>query len=319
MLPPDPAAKASTAARRCGRSRKERASAERVFGIDFTSRPRAGRSGKSIVVAHARLEGEALVIERLQSITEFTAFETFLATPGPWVGGFDFPFGLPRTFANAQGLADWPAAMRWVRSLDRERFCAVTFEAFSAARGNPAAKHRAIDLASGSHSPLKTMDPVRRIAINPPVGLMLFEGASRLHAAGLHLPGQHETGDARVALEVYPGWLAIALGERHYKNDKPSSGSTLREARQRLLAGLRAGHSLLPVRVPAGIARTAVDDASGDSLDAVLCAVAAGWAARQGAPRYGLPPFDPVEGWIVGVPAPAVVGPPDAIARAPRP
>jgi hypothetical protein len=42
------------------------------------------------------------------------------------------------------------------------------------------------------------------------------------------------------------------------------------------------------------------DDASGDSLDAVLCLVQAAWAQRQGAPRYGLPDeIDDLEGWII--------------------
>jgi hypothetical protein len=42
-----------------------------------------------------------------------------------------------------------------------------------------------------------------------------------------------------------------------------------------------------------------VEDGSADWLDAVLCAVAAAWAARQ--PNYGLPPdMDRVEGWTAG-------------------
>ena len=41
-------------------------------------------------------------------------------------------------------------------------------------------------------------------------------------------------------------------------------------------------------------------DASGDALDAVPCLVQAAWAARHGAPRYGLPEhLDPLEGWIL--------------------
>jgi hypothetical protein len=41
-------------------------------------------------------------------------------------------------------------------------------------------------------------------------------------------------------------------------------------------------------------------DASGDSLDAVLCLVQAAWAQRHGAPRYGLPQrLDSLEGWII--------------------
>ena len=45
---------------------------------------------------------------------------------------------------------------------------------------------------------------------------------------------------------------------------------------------------------------TLAADASGDSLDAVLCLLQAAWAQRQGAPRYGLPQdMDPLEGWIL--------------------
>ena len=44
-------------------------------------------------------------------------------------------------------------------------------------------------------------------------------------------------------------------------------------------------------------------DASGDRLDAVLCLLQAAWAHNRhqlGDPDYGLPPCDPLEGWIVG-------------------
>lgn len=282
-----------------------------IFGVDFTSRPRAGARGKAIMVASATLDARGLALRRIDACTDFAVFERWLATPGPWLGGFDFPLGLPRAFvaAHCPG-SDWAAMVRWAQGLGRDGFCAVTFAAFSAARGQPLAKHRAVDLIGKSHSPLKTMDPVRRIAINPPVGLMFFEGAPRLLAAGLHLPGLHETGDARVGVEVYPGALAIALGERHYKNDKPAHGDRLQQARARLVAATRAGASLAsgvdlpPLRWPRALAQAAVDDASGDTLDAALCALAAAVAARAGSPRYGLPPFDPVEGWIAGVPLP---------------
>jgi hypothetical protein len=46
----------------------------------------------------------------------------------------------------------------------------------------------------------------------------------------------------------------------------------------------------------------AVDDASGDHMDAVLCLLQAAWGWQQhqlGHPQYGLPDFDPLEGWIV--------------------
>lgn len=271
-----------------------------IFGIDFTSRP---GSRKPIVVACARLRGRALRIEALQRFSCFDAFETWLAASGPWVGGFDFPFGLPRAFVDSHTPArDWEGLVRWVGGLTRDEFCAATWPAFRAAKGAPELKHRRVDALAASHSPLKTMDPVRRQAVNPPVGLMFYEGAPRLAAAGLHLPGLRENGDPRIALETYPGWVAARLGVRHYKNDTPAHGSLRRAARERLLDALRDGRSLLPVGLAQPVAQAAVDDASGDALDAALCAVVAAWAARQGAPRYGLPTCDAVEGWIAGVP-----------------
>jgi len=46
-----------------------------------------------------------------------------------------------------------------------------------------------------------------------------------------------------------------------------------------------------------------VEDASGDSMDAVICMMQAAWSQQQfeqGDPMYGLPPdMDPLEGWIV--------------------
>jgi hypothetical protein len=44
---------------------------------------------------------------------------------------------------------------------------------------------------------------------------------------------------------------------------------------------------------------TLLVDGSGDSLDAVLCLVQAAWASLQNNQNYGLPDFDPLEGWIV--------------------
>ena len=50
-------------------------------------------------MAHAALVGNRL--------TSFAEFEALLQKPGPWVGGFDFPFGLPRDLVITLG---WPQA-----------------------------------------------------------------------------------------------------------------------------------------------------------------------------------------------------------------
>ncbi len=81
-------------------------------------------------------------------------------------------------------------------------------------------------------------------------------------------------------------------------------------ARKDLVAGLEAGATRLGLRLALTHAQrdTLAGDASGDSLDAVLCLVQAAWAAQRharGDALYGLPAgMDPLEGWIVTAPFP---------------
>src|SRR5437879_8956473 len=74
----------------------------KIFGVDFTSAP---CRRKAITVAAGRLKGMTLVIEGIERLETFSAFEALLARPGPWIGGFDFPFGLPAELCRDLG---WP-------------------------------------------------------------------------------------------------------------------------------------------------------------------------------------------------------------------
>ena len=74
-----------------------------LIGVDFTSAP--GRS-KPITVAHGGLSGNTLVLEGIEAISDWPAFDALLRRSGPWLGAFDLPFGLPRAGVEALG---WPA------------------------------------------------------------------------------------------------------------------------------------------------------------------------------------------------------------------
>ena len=91
-----------------------------------------------------------------------------------------------------------------------------------------------------------------------------------------------------------------------YKSDAKAAQTPERLiARKDLITALEHGQTRLGLRLKLTHAQRdlLVDDASGDSLDAVLCLVQAAWAQRrqrEGAPRYGLPAdLDPLEGWII--------------------
>jgi hypothetical protein len=263
-----------------------------LAGIDFTSAP---SRRKPIVVALGRREGDAVVLERFESHTQFDSFARWLQTPGPWLGVFDLPFGLPRELVLALGWpTEWHVLMRHYAALSRAEIRA-TFAAFCAARpvGGKFA-HRGTDGPAGSSPSMKW--------VNPPVAYMLHAGVPLLLDAGVHLPGLHGGDPKRVALEGYPGLLARELiGSRSYKSDTPAKQTPEREAARRELVGaLAQGRSRLRLRLMLTREQrdALVDEPMGDRLDAALCLVQAAWAAGQ--PNHGLPlDADPVEGWIV--------------------
>lgn len=267
-----------------------------LIGVDFSSRP---SRRKPVVLAMGRPGGAVLRLERLDTFDTLDAFGQWLAAteppPVPWIGAFDFPFGLPRELVQTLGWPlEWPALVAYYRQLGRGEI-RERFAAFCHARpvGGKFA-HRACDGPAGSSPSMKW--------VNPPVAYMLHAGVPRLVDAGVHLPGLQAGDPRRVALEGYPGLLARELlGMRSYKADDRARQTPERLiARKDLVDALEQGRSRLGLRLKLSHAQreALVDDASGDRLDAVLCMMQAGWAATQ--PRFGLPAdVDPLEGWIV--------------------
>lgn len=267
----------------------------RVAGIDFTSRP---TRRKPITVALGEAVADVVRLERVEAHADFASFAAWLRSPGPWVGGFDFPFGLPRELVESLGWPrDWLACMRHYAGLERSEIRA-TFAAFCAARPAGAKfAHRACDVPAGSSPSMKW--------VNPPVAYMLHAGVPLLLDAGLDLPGLHGGDAMRVGLEAYPGLLAReVLGRRSYKSDERAKQDAARLiARKDLLAALEQGRTRLGLRLQLSAAAhdELVADASGDRLDAVLCLMQAAWASAR--PGYGLPEqVDPLEGWIASAP-----------------
>jgi len=261
-------------------------------GVDFTSRPTAR---KPIVVAEGRLAGDVLRLERVRELPDEAAFALSLREPGPWLGGFDLPFGLPRELVTALGWPDtWAALIAHYRRLDRAGIRA-TFAAFCDSRP-PGAKfaHRACDRPAGSSPSMKW--------VNPPVAYMLHAGVPALLDAGCDLPGLHAGDPSRRALEAYPGLLAReVLGARSYKSDDKARQTPERLlARRDLVDALEQGRTRLGLRLKLTVAQhdALVADPRGDRLDAVLCLVQVAWASGQ--PRHGWPDgVDAVEGWIL--------------------
>jgi hypothetical protein len=273
-----------------------------LLGCDFTSAP---SHRKPIVLAVGHVDRGRVLLGALERFADFSAWQAHLqrAAGAPWVGGFDLPFGLPRELVTSLGWpTDWLPCLRHYAALSRADIRAA-FAAFCDARpvGGKFA-HRATDGPAGSSPSMKW--------VNPPVAFMMHAGVARLVDAGVSLPGLH-LGDAnRVALEAYPGMLARSvLGTASYKSDDKARQTPDRLiARRTLIEALESGRASvlqaagLRLKLSHAQRDRLADDASGDSLDAVLCMLQAAWALQQhdgGHACWGLPPFDPLEGWIV--------------------
>lgn len=257
----------------------------KVYGVDFTSAP---RRAKPIAVAQGLLSRSGLRILTIEKLESFREFEALLQRPGPWIGGFDFPFGLPRELVRDLGWSrDWRKLVEFCGDLTRQEWRGI-LDGYRATRA-PGRKyaHRRTDLPAGSSSPMKL--------VNPPVALMFQQGASRLADAGVHVPGLAEGDRSRVALEAYPGLFARRiLGNTSYKNDSKAKQTPARQAARRKLL------DEIPMTTSAGIRRQLVEDATGDCLDAAICAAQAAWGWQRRHRCYGLPPrIESCEGWIV--------------------
>jgi hypothetical protein len=273
-----------------------KSSAWSIHGVDFTSRP---RRRKPITIASGRTQRSAFRLDRLEECADWQEFESWLRHPGPWIAGFDFPFGLPREAVEDLGLpAQWPQLVACCRRLGREQFRALLDRYRESRPAGRRYAHRAADHPAGSQSPLKL--------VNPPVGLMFLEGAPRLLDAGVTLPGLHQGDPQRVALEAYPGFSARQMVKTSYKNDAPAKQTPARkQARNSMVSLLTTGDNPFGFALAGStqLLHSLVSDATGDRLDAVLCAMQAAWSWRRRGGNYGLPPdIDPLEGWIATVP-----------------
>ncbi len=201
----------------------------KIYGIDFTSRP---RPGKPITCLECCLDGLRLEAGEPTEWRDFEGFEAALQRPGPWIAGIDFPFGQSRTFIENIGWPDtWAGYVDHAAGLGREGFRAA-LDAYRAARAPGDKEHRrATDRATGAISPQKLY--------GTPVGLMFFEGAPRLRKAGVRIPGLQNGEPERIVVEAYPGVLARRL------IGKQSSGCPMRSIRWKVRSRTRSAADVL--------------------------------------------------------------------------
>lgn len=266
----------------------------RIYGLDFTSTP---HDAKPIVCAACLLDGDVLRVHCLVSLASFDTFDNFLSSEGPWVAAIDFPFGQPRKLLEGLGWPMcWEAYVEQGAALGMQAFERLMGE-YGAVRRKGRERHqRTVDRRAESRDPIR-LD-------RTPVGRMFLRGAPHLLRSPACILPCRPNEDDRVVLEAYPSLVARrAIGRRPYKRDD-SNGGPLEEARRDLMNQLRSkalrSHYGLMLAIDNSMIEEIVAEPSGDSLDAVLCALQAAWSWSEHERGWGIPvQADPLEGWIV--------------------
>ena len=267
----------------------------KITGIDFTSVP---SRKKPITTVSCLLDGQALRVLEFTDLTDFQSFEDFLNSPGPWLAGLDFPFGQSRKLIENLGWpVSWAEYVELVAKMSREEFIDL-LEAYKLPRAPGDKEHlREIDRLARSKSPQKLY--------GVPVGKMFFEGAKRLLNSPVSVLPVRPSDDNRIAVEAYPALVVRRwIDNQSYKSDtKAKQTDKLLQARKTVVNGIRsdefkAVYGFEIVCDDASI-RHIIDDATGDQMDALLCAIQAAWAWQQREHNFGIPDVaDTLEGWI---------------------
>jgi|SRR5579884_3245354 len=267
-----------------------------IYGLDFTSAP--GKR-KPITCAVCWLHEGTLHVQGLQQLPSFDDFEAWLHTPGPWLAALDFPFGLPhKLLVELNWPQDWTGYLQQVASLSKREFEETLFKYIVGRQPGDKLHLRETDRLAGARSPM--------MLVRVPVAKMFFAGATRLWKAPVSVLPCRPTEDGRIVVEGYPALVAAKLvGRQGYKSDERRKQNEARTRVRRELVGLLCSEAIerwygLRVLLSEGLEEQLVEDEMGDLLDAVLCAVQAGWVFTRRATGYGIPvDCDSDEGWIV--------------------
>ena len=254
-----------------------------IIGVDFSGH----RDDCNTWLAWGILTGDgALVLDSVQPVRRDDLYHTLTNAPTPAVAALDFPFGVPRAFADFLSSKRPPRDMADIWQVLSDLTAADFIDRRDAfvnqQPGLPLSQRepkRAGDLAHHreSYSPLHT--------VNPNMLPMTYEGIKMLHRwhveqpSRWHVPPLKPTGppsDRVTLLELMPGALLKSIG-LPYKGYK--KGRSALERRDQILGGLaEASQVALPNLERVRMACRANDDC----LDAVVASVgAAAWALNS--------------------------------------
>ena len=286
-----------------------------IVGVDFSG----ARADRNTWVARARLAADGgLRMLAAQRARRAELYELLTSLPTPAVVALDFPFGVPRAFADwlAAGPVSgpMPAVWRMAQELELDDFITRRNDFVASRAALPAAALPAEPLPAREREPKRAGDrkyhpesysPLH--VVNPNMMPMTYHGMRLLHALTqadparwrippLPSPSSPAGGGTVTLLELMPGALLRSLGLpfKGYKRGRHSE-----RLRAEILDSLTAAAGFGSVSLDSVRADCLAND---DCLDAVMAAVGAAlWA--QNPAQFRHPQADELadaqlEGWI---------------------
>jgi len=269
-----------------------------IYGIDFTSAP--DRKKPMTCASGIFTKDKGITILRVEYFTLWSEFESFLLSKGPWFCGMDFPFGLPVEFLDKMNLPrDWSKYVKAVSRWEKKGFEKKILQYKKKRPKGRKDSLRITDVLAHSQSPLKL--------VRAPVAKMFFEGAPRLLESGVSVLPCHPADNNRIVVEAYPALLARRFAGKYKDASSQGLSAEVDTGRKKIIKGLKSaalGKEFgFTIHLEKPVIAEITDDAGGDALDAVLCAIQAAWSWKAGKPGYGMPglhhPILESEGWIV--------------------
>ena len=267
-----------------------------IVGVDFSGAQADNATG----ITAATLSGNELNIQNCGTIKRDDLTKSLKVLRNDSVVGLDFPFGVPKAFAEelagAEGLeipVQMPDLWSIVHNMD-ERYNGEGYNRFKQICEDFVNRHGQIHrrndlILKRPKSPLKTKGA-------PIMSLMTFRGMQMLHLlrqGGCRVPPLQD-GDCKgpTLLETMPGVLLQLFGLPYEKYKRTSNSKQLaRKNSETILTGLEKGESGLTVRnLDPFWEKCATDD---NCLDSLVAAIgAASWAEQSESP------YAQLEGWI---------------------
>ncbi len=269
----------------------------KIYGIDFTSTP---SPKKPITVTEGVLKNKIFHVIKLHSILDFKSFEDFLNLKGPWVAGFDLPFGLPLNFLTLQKFPlQWEQYVAKISKISKPQFEEVI-------------KKFKVSQPKGYKEPLRMTDSFSRALspiklVNPPLAKMFYEGSKRLLKSGISILPCYPKNTNRIAIETYPALIAQRFAGS-YKNEKTREANhKSKRERKKIIDGVLSDEFLnefeFDLKIEKHFIQSIVDDNKGDLLDSLLCSLQAAWGYSKKRNNYGISFYNDsktkTEGWIV--------------------